>query len=87
MWPTVSPGTETRGKKLRKSKTKKTLHGLRNRLLKKSQYQIVDSRLLMQTPPPTKTPSYAPFLADRRTDGPTDTVLRLSFVEMHAAGI
>ena len=54
MWPTVSPGTETRGKNLRKSKTKKTLHGLRNRLLKKSQYQIVDSRLLMQTPPQQK---------------------------------
>ena len=44
----------------------------------------------MQTPPPpTKNPNYAPFLTDgateRRSDGATDTVLRLSFVERPAA--
>ena len=83
MWPTVSPGTETREKNSEKAKQKKTLHGLRNRLLKKSQYQIVDSRLLMQTPPRTKNPSYAPFLPDRRTDGHRSSLI----IRRNAAGI
>ena len=73
MWPKVSPGTETRGKNLRKNKTKKTLHGHRNRLLKKSQISNIWFKTLNADPPPTKiltTPLFWP--TERRSDGQTD---------------